>query len=123
MSILLSCSLASKPAHSNVTSRAVAGFGGSKPDVMTYGRDVKGSKIGGGCRSLSGTSVASPVVAGAVSLLASTIPEARRGELLNPASMKQALVEGAERLPGLNIFEQGAVRRRVAGSHAGGLSP
>lgn len=87
-----------------------AGFGGSKPDVMAYGRDVRGSKIGDGCRALSGTSVASPVIAGAVALLASTIPEGRRDELLNPASMKQALVEGAQRLPGLNLFEQGAVR-------------
>lgn len=87
-----------------------AGMGRSKPDVMAYGRDVKGSRIGGGCRSLSGTSVASPVVAGAVSLLASTIPPDRRAALLNPASMKQALVEGSQRLPALNLFEQGQVR-------------
>jgi membrane-bound transcription factor site-1 protease len=87
-----------------------SGFGGSKPDVMAYGRDVRGSKIGGGCRSLSGTSVASPVVAGAVALLASTVPASIRSRILNPASMKQALIEGAVRLPGLNIFEQGAVR-------------
>jgi subtilisin family serine protease len=86
-----------------------AGFGGSKPDVMAYGKDVKGSRIGGGCRSLSGTSVASPVVAGAVTLLASTVPEEKRALLLNPATMKQALIEGATRLPGLNIFEQGGV--------------
>lgn len=86
-----------------------SGFGGSKPDVMAYGREVRGSKIGSGCRSLSGTSVASPVVAGAVCLLASIVPEASRDELLNPASMKQALVEGAQRLSALNIFEQGAV--------------
>ena len=46
-------------------------------------------------RSLSGTSVASPVVCGAVSLLASTVPEPGRWKLINPASMKQALVEGA----------------------------
>jgi membrane-bound transcription factor site-1 protease len=93
-----------------------AGFGGSKPDVMAYGRDVRGSKIGDGCRALSGTSVASPVIAGAVALLASTIPEGRRDELLNPASMKQALVEGAQRLPGLNLFEQGAVWPRSTSS-------
>lgn len=85
------------------------GYGRSKPDVMAYGRDVQGSRIGGGCRSLSGTSVASPVVAGAVCLLASVVPEERRWALLNPASMKQALVEGAVRLPGLNLYEQ--VRR------------
>ena len=49
-----------------------------QPDVVAYGRDVMGSRIQGGCRSLSGTSVASPVVAGAVCLLASTVPEEHR---------------------------------------------
>lgn len=29
-----------------------------------------------------------------------------RWKILNPASMKQALVEGAIRLPGLNLYEQ-----------------
>jgi hypothetical protein len=38
---------------------------------------------------ITGTSVASPVVAGAVCLLASTVPEPVRWQLLNPASMKQ----------------------------------
>ena len=51
-----------------------------QPDVVAYGRDVIGSKIQGGCRSLSGTSVASPVVAGAVCLLASVVPEEHRRE-------------------------------------------
>ena len=46
--------------------------------MVAYGRDVIGSKIQGGCRSLSGTSVASPVVAGAVCLLASVVPEKSR---------------------------------------------
>ena len=50
----------------------------TQPDVVAYGRDVMGSRIQGGCRSLSGTSVASPVVAGAVCLLASVVPEQRR---------------------------------------------
>ena len=40
-----------------------------------------GSRIQGGCRSLSGTSVASPVVAGAVCLLASTVPAGNRYNL------------------------------------------
>ena len=49
-----------------------------------------------GCVVLS--SVASPVVTGAVALLASVIPRHRRAELLNPAVMKQALTAGATRL-------------------------
>lgn len=48
-----------------------AGYGRVKPDLVTYGSGVRGSALKSGCRSLSGTSVASPVVAGAVALLAS----------------------------------------------------
>lgn len=40
------------------------GYGRAKPDVVAYGQAVLGSRIKGGCRPLSGTSVASPVVAG-----------------------------------------------------------
>lgn len=64
-----------------------------------------------------GTSVASPVVAGAVCLLASTVPEAIRWTILNPASMKQALHAGADRLPDLNIYEQGAGRLNLLDSY------
>ncbi|KAH6554572.1 hypothetical protein KP509_1Z324300 [Ceratopteris richardii] len=84
------------------------GYGRVKPDIVAYGRDIIGSKISSGCKSLSGTSVASPVVAGAVCLLASVIPDTVRWDIVNPASMKQALVEGAVRLDGPNIYEQGA---------------
>lgn len=45
------------------------GYGRVKPDIVTYGAGVRGSGLRGGCRPLSGTSVASPVVAGAVALL------------------------------------------------------
>lgn len=45
-------------------------YGRVKPDIVTYGSAVRGSSIKGSCRTLSGTSVASPVVAGAVTLLA-----------------------------------------------------
>lgn len=59
-------------------SSCVVCSGRIKPDVMAYGKDVSGSKITTGCRTLSGTSVASPVVAGAASLLASTLPDEKR---------------------------------------------
>ncbi|XP_022144866.1 subtilisin-like protease SBT6.1 isoform X1 [Momordica charantia] len=86
------------------------GYGRVKPDVVAYGREIMGSKISTGCKSLSGTSVASPVVAGVVCLLVSVIPESQRENILNPASMKQALVEGAAKLAGPNVYEQGAGR-------------
>lgn len=49
--------------------------------------------------------MASPVVAGAVTLLASGV--LHRGEDINPASVKQALMASARRIPGVNMFEQG----------------
>lgn len=82
-----------------------SGYGRVKPDIVTYGTAVRGSNINGGCRSLSGTSVASPVVAGAVTLLASGV--LHRSDVINPASIKQALIASARRLPGINMFEQG----------------
>lgn len=81
------------------------GYGRLKPDIVTYGSQVKGSNVKSGCRSLSGTSVASPVVTGAVTLLMSGA--LNKMDLINPSSMKQALIEGATRLPDSNMFEQG----------------
>ena len=94
------------------------GYGRVKPDIVTYGHGVWGSKIGGGCRALSGTSVASPVAAGAAVLLSSTIPEKERWSILNPAVMKQALVEGAKRLGSAHRYEQGAGKLDLLASAA-----
>ncbi len=69
------------------------GYGRVKPDIVTYGSAVRGSNKDGGCRSLSGTSVASPVVAGAVTLLYSGV--LHRGSIINPGSMKQCLMSSA----------------------------
>lgn len=115
------------------------GYGRVKPDLVTYGSGVKGSALRKGCRTLSGTSVASPVVAGAVALLASGFVETGESKAtrhkvqsagiaqersprntiygindeylhhkVTPASMKQALLGSARRLPGIGMFEQGA---------------
>ncbi|CAL1681030.1 unnamed protein product [Lasius platythorax] len=88
------------------------GYGRVKPDLVTYGSGVRGSALQNGCRPLSGTSVASPVVAGAVALLASAFVQTNESRLIKkkitPASMKQALLSSARRLPGIGMFEQGA---------------
>lgn len=78
------------------------GYGRVKPDVVTLGSNVRSSSLNGGCRTLSGTSVASPVVAGVVALLLSVAPES------SPIAVKQVLMETAKRTLGANIFEQGA---------------
>ncbi|EFN75041.1 Membrane-bound transcription factor site-1 protease [Camponotus floridanus] len=88
------------------------GYGRVKPDLVTYGSGVRGSALQNGCRPLSGTSVASPVVAGAVALLASAFVQTNESNVMKkkitPASMKQALLSSARRLPGIGMFEQGA---------------
>ena len=94
------------------------GYGRSKPDVLTFGSNVQGASIKGGCRSLSGTSVSSPVVAGALCLLASTIPKEKKKDILNPAAMKQILIEGANRIPHANMFEQGQGALSIEQSYA-----
>jgi membrane-bound transcription factor site-1 protease len=81
-----------------------SGYGRIKPDIVTYSNGVRGSALHSGCRSLSGTSVASPVVTGAVALLISSVPR----PLVNPASLKQSLISTAQRIPSANMFEQGA---------------
>ena len=45
----------------------------------------------------------------------------RKGGILNPASMKQALVEGAERIPGINLYEQGAGKMNLLNSTVSAL--
>ena len=80
-----------------------------KPDVVAYGWDIMGSKISTWHKRLSGTSMASSVVAGMVCLLASVIPENSK-DILNLESLKQALAEGAVKLTGSNMYEQGASR-------------
>lgn len=94
------------------------GSGHIKPDLVAHGDQVMGSRMGTGCKTLSGTSVASPVVAGAICLLASTIPEDLRWSLLNPGTMKQILLEGAVRLQGAaGMYEQGSGRVDLSRSH------
>ncbi|CAF4464078.1 unnamed protein product [Rotaria socialis] len=82
------------------------GYGRVKPDLVTYGSLVRGSNLVSGCKVLSGTSVASPVVAGAVALLASSVLH-RTPNIINPASLKQALLASAQRIRHANMFEQG----------------
>ena len=87
------------------------GYGRLKPDIVTYGNQVKGSDLHGGCRSLSGTSVASPVIAGSIALLLSGAPH--KSDFINPASVKQILIEGATKLKHNNMFEQGSGKLNI----------
>ncbi|CDF35782.1 unnamed protein product [Chondrus crispus] len=87
-----------------------ASYGRVKPDLVAYARSLVGPSHKNllSCRKLSGTSVASPVVAGAIALLASTVPKDRRRRVVNPASIKRALIQSARKLRMASIYEQGA---------------
>ncbi|CAH8646413.1 unnamed protein product [Dicrocoelium dendriticum] len=97
------------------------GYGQVKPDIVSFSTGVISSDLAGGCRTLSGTSVASPVVTGIVALLADVALK-RNAHLadvrlsnhsplplvpLNPASIKQALISGSTRLSHVQVFGTG----------------
>eukprot|EP01041_Mallomonas_annulata_P003854 gene3854-7686_t len=92
------------------------GFGRVKPDILAPSIDIFSSSSSSptsgsyGCRLLSGTSVATPVVTGAIALLLSSVPREKwkRHNVRNIAAIKQILMSSAHRLSGPSIFEQGA---------------
>ena len=69
------------------------GMGRPKPDVVTFGEALLGTNHRGGCKTLSGTSVAAPVVTGVLALVVDKLRQ--RGIRPNPALLKQLLVETA----------------------------
>jgi membrane-bound transcription factor site-1 protease len=93
-------------------------YGRVKPDLVAYGRALYGPSHSdeGSCKRLSGTSVASPVVAGAIALVASTVPLSRRRAVVNPASVKRALLQSSRGLAGSSIYEQGSGLLDIAGA-------
>lgn len=85
------------------------GYGRVKPDIVTYCTHVRGSERKSGCKTLSGTSVASPIVTGSIALLLSAMKKFNWNSNfdLNPGSVKQILMASADRIEDANMFEQG----------------
>ncbi|KAI6173224.1 hypothetical protein M3Y98_01059100 [Aphelenchoides besseyi] len=88
------------------------GYGRVKPDLLALGVQVNGLALNSGCRFLSGSSVAAPIVSGAVTLLLSSLAPKNR----TIQRVRQSLSLSAERLPNLSIFEQGAGRLSLLNS-------
>ena len=70
-------------------------YGKVNVDVTAPGRDIYSTKNGGGYHSLSGTSMASPFVAGVAGLILSAHPEATHAEI------KDRLIFGSDVVPAL----------------------
>jgi len=80
---------------------SVAGFSNSMALVSAPGVDVLSAQVGGGLRSLSGTSMACPHVAGVAALWWEQIR--RSGRTPTPTNVRAALIDKARREP----FEDG----------------
>ena len=105
------------------------GFGRVKPDVVAYSDRVpvnakpptfaklfphlwEGAET---CSTMSGTSIASPVVTAALAVAVSALTREARVVKANPAMLKQCLWRTAGRLPDLPIYSQGAGKLDVIG--------
>lgn len=99
------------------THELLSGYGRVKPDIVTYANNLIGTALNSGCRELSGTSVASPVVTGIIALLSSVIESNIRSLIINPASIKQALVESSHLIANANIYEQGMGSIDIIGAY------
>ena len=75
------------------------GMGRFKPDIVTYSTNIK-ALFRGECISKTGTSIATPLVTGAIALL---YPNSR-----SPGLIKMSLLKTADLLEQNSIFEQGA---------------
>ncbi|MEU4226803.1 S8 family serine peptidase [Nonomuraea sp. NPDC026600] len=72
-----------------------------KPDVTAPGVDITAAAVGGGYRVMSGTSMASPHVAGAAAILAQRHPD------WTGAQLKSALIGSAAPVQDATLYQQG----------------
>ncbi|EQC29222.1 hypothetical protein SDRG_13095 [Saprolegnia diclina VS20] len=98
------------------------GYGRVKPDVVALAENVLGPTPDGTCTALNGTSMAAPLVSGAIALLLSAMTPVQRLRYGHVGFVKSLLLQSASRLPSHphgnsslhnawhHIYEQGAGR-------------
>lgn len=97
------------------SSRGPTSDGRTKPDIVAYGVDINSAKPGGGYQPMSGTSMATPHISGAVALLLHARPHAS-GQAIKEAIMKGALDLGHD----ANTQGAGVIRVKDALDHLPG---
>ncbi|WP_158647692.1 S8 family serine peptidase [Actinoplanes sp. ATCC 53533] len=75
-----------------------------KPDITAPGGGITAPYPGGGYETMSGTSMATPHVAGSAAILAGQHPD------WTPSELKRALMSTAKKLDGQTVYQQGAGR-------------
>nr|AIG55378.1 secreted protein [Thraustotheca clavata] len=118
--------IASFSARGLTTWEIDSGYGRVKPDVMALGVNVVGQTSTGKCIQLNGTSMAAPLVTGAVALILSAMTASQRQQFGNPGFIKALLLTTATRLESRSIgsstlnnewhhiYEQGAGRLNLS---------
>jgi len=85
------------------------GNGRVKPEILTYSKYVLGADLdSGNCVMKSGTSLATGIITASLALIVSYLRMNNMERFINPASLRQAVLESAVVLGEASIFEQGA---------------
>ena len=82
------------------------GMGRPKPDIVTFGEEVRGVGLEGGCEIRSGTSVSTGVVSGVLGFFLKR--RGKRGGERRMGGLKIVAMESAQLIGGVSDVEQGA---------------
>lgn len=87
------------------------GMGRPKPDIVTFGEEVRGVGLEGGCEIRSGTSVSTGVVSGVLGFFLKR--RGKRGVAKKMGGLKIIAMESAQRIRDISEMEQGAGKMDV----------
>lgn len=87
------------------------GMGRPKPDIVTFGEEVRGVSLEGGCEIRSGTSVSTGIVSGVLGFFLKR--KGKRGGGRETRGLKIVAIESAQRIGGVGGIEQGAGRMDI----------